>query len=268
MPEPAHPERPRTGRGAEHGHDGRTRVPLAQTSSPPASFETVPVGDDRVTLVLRGELDLEAGRQLRPGLTQVLGRAVRVVGLDLSRVVFCDCSGLNLLLALRQRALRHGKVLRVVSPSPAVDRIMDLTGTRHLFTPEGQEGGPAPAAAGDMDRDEESGQDLRTVVAQLRRAMQTRPTIDLARGILMSSFSLSPEAAWEVLVTASQNTNTKLHRLAGDLVGTAQGSTLPEGVHRQLVAAVSKTYSARAAPASNGATGDGAGPTVPARNPR
>ncbi|MGA4846847.1 anti-sigma factor antagonist [Streptomyces sp. G5(2025)] len=268
MPEPVHPERSLMGRGAEHGHDGRTPTSLPQTS-PPASFETVPDGDDRITLVLRGELDLEAGRMLRPGLSKALDRAARVVDLDLSRVVFCDCSGLNLLLGLRQRVLRQGKAIGIASRSPAVDRILDLTGTRHLFTPEGQKGGPAQATARDADQDEESGQDLRVVVAQLRRAMQTRPTIDLARGMLMSSFSLSPEAAWEVLVTASQNTNTKLHRLAGDLVGTAQGSTLPEGIHHQLVAAVSKTHSARAAPASNGGTtGDGAGPAVPAQNPR
>ena len=68
--------------------------------------------------------------------------------------------------------------------------------------------------------------------------MQTRPTIDLARGILMASFSLTPEAAWSVLVRTSQNTNTKLHHLAQDLVGTVRGTTLPEQVQQQLAAAV------------------------------
>ncbi len=266
MPEPAHPERPLTGEGAEHGQDGPTRVSLPPTPSP-ASFETVPDGDDRTTLALRGELDLEAGRQLRPGLNQALGRAARSVDLDLSGVGFCDCSGLNLLLGLRHRALHQGKAIRIAAGSPAVDRILDVTGTRYLFTPEGQEdGAAAPGAVRDPDKDEESGQDLRTVVAQLRRAMQTRPTIDLARGILMSSFSLSPEAAWEVLVTASQNTNTKLHRLAGELVSTAQGSSLPEGVHTQLMAAVNKTHAARAAPAANGGVTTETEPSIPSQS--
>ncbi|MFH8561766.1 ANTAR domain-containing protein [Streptomyces sp. NPDC017988] len=266
MPEPAHPERPLMGEGAEHDQGGSTRVPLPPTPSP-ASFETVPDGDDRITLALRGELDLEAGRRLRPGLNQALGRAARFVDLDVSGVGFCDCSGLNLLLGLRRRALHQGKAVRIVSGSPAVDRILDLTGTRYLFTPGGEEDGTATPGVvrdpDDPDKDEESGQDLRTVVAQLRRAMQTRPTIDLARGILMSSFSLSPEAAWEVLVTASQNTNTKLHRLAGELVSTAQGSSLPEGVHTQLMAAVNKTHAARAA---NGGVTTGTGPSIPSQS--
>ncbi len=60
--------------------------------------------------------------------------------------------------------------------------------------------------------------------------MQTRPAIDLARGILMATFSLSPEAAWSVLVAASQNTNTKLHRLAQDLVNSVHGPALPATV--------------------------------------
>jgi hypothetical protein len=74
--------------------------------------------------------------------------------------------------------------------------------------------------------------------------MQTRPAIDLARGILMASFSLSPEVAWTVLVTASQNTNTKLHVLAQDLVGTVQGTPLPEEVQQQLAAAVAQARAA------------------------
>ncbi|MER7399376.1 ANTAR domain-containing protein [Streptomyces sp. NPDC000151] len=94
----------------------------------------------------------------------------------------------------------------------------------------------------DVNPPEDTDQDLRALVAQLRRAMQTRPTIDLARGILMASFGLSPEAAWDVLVAASQNTNTKLHRLAGELVGTAQGSTLSEAVHHELRVAVAKAH--------------------------
>ncbi|MEU5583236.1 ANTAR domain-containing protein [Streptomyces huasconensis] len=264
MPEPAQSERSLMGQGAGRGRGGGKRMPPPMSS--PSSFETVADRDDRITLTLRGDLDLEAGRTLRPGLNQALDSPARAVELDLSGVGFCDCSGLNLLLGLRQRALLLGKAVHIAAGSPAVDRILDLTGTRYLFTPEGQKDGPAPAAAGDPDRDEESGQDLRTVVAQLRRAMQTRPTIDLARGILMSSFSLSPEAAWEVLVTASQNTNTKLHRLAGDLVGTVQGSTLPEGVHRQLVDAISKTHSAHSARAAP--VPDGAGPSVPSQNTR
>jgi AmiR/NasT family two-component response regulator len=90
--------------------------------------------------------------------------------------------------------------------------------------------------------------ELRREVADLRRAMRTRPAIDLARGILMATFNLSPEAAWTVLVTASQNTNTKLHVLAQDLVGTVQGVPLPEEVQQQVAAAVTRARRVMDAP--------------------
>lgn len=66
--------------------------------------------------------------------------------------------------------------------------------------------------------------------------MQTRPAIDQARGILMATFALSPEDAWDVLVRVSQNTNTKLHVLAGELVGTAEDGGLPDGMRQQVTA--------------------------------
>lgn len=90
--------------------------------------------------------------------------------------------------------------------------------------------------------------------------MQTRPTIDLARGILMASFGLSPEAAWSVLVRTSQNTNTKLHDLAQDLVSTVHGTELPEQVQQQLAAAVASAsvLSQSAACPVSGTVEDGA----------
>ncbi|MGC9539667.1 ANTAR domain-containing protein [Streptomyces sp. UG1] len=95
-----------------------------------------------------------------------------------------------------------------------------------------------------MEREE----DLRTEVAQLRRAMHTRPTIDLARGILMASFGLEAEDAWAVLVAVSQNTNTKLHSLAGTLVATVKGDPLPVEVREQLSSAVARVNSTARAP--------------------
>ncbi|WP_240659634.1 ANTAR domain-containing protein [Streptomyces sp. WAC 01529] len=228
----------------------------------PTTVDVVP-GSYRMSVLVRGQLDLHAGRRLRSGLRHTVSRPTRAIDLDLSGVRFCDCSGLNLLLSLRQWALEQGKAIVISASSPAVERILDLTGTRDLFSAEGLEeervadpvaretdpvtrdAGPVGCETGPRDGDAvprgESEQELRAEVAQLRRAMETRPTIDLARGILMSSFQLSPEAAWEVLVTTSQNTNTKLYRLAEDLVAAVQGGALPEAVREQMAAAVAKT---------------------------
>ncbi|KPI30619.1 ANTAR domain protein with unknown sensor [Actinobacteria bacterium OV320] len=85
--------------------------------------------------------------------------------------------------------------------------------------------------------------DLRIEVVQLRRAMQTRPVIDLARGILMASFGLGVEESWRVLVLASQNTNTKLYHLARDLVAAVLGEPPADAVQEQVAAAVAKVRS-------------------------
>ncbi len=81
-------------------------------------------------------------------------------------------------------------------------------------------------------------EELRVEVVQLKRAMVTRADIDLARGVLMASYGLSPEDAWSVLVDVSQHTNTKLHQLAEDLVVSVKGAPLPDHVQHQLSAAV------------------------------
>lgn len=231
MPEPAYSARSHTQGGAV-----RTAGDGAPAAIPPcmATMDVVPDGD-RLTVTLWGELDL-GSRRLLPELYDMLTLSGGGIDLRLDAVGFCDCSGLNALLDLRRRAVDQGKTVTVRSCGVAVERLLDLTGTRELFADSGRpESSPA---APDTDPPEKSGQDLRAEVAQLRRAMQTRPTIDLARGILMASFGLSPEAAWSVLVKTSQNTNIKLHNLAQDLVGSMHGSTLPEQVQQQLAAAV------------------------------
>ncbi|MEV8317761.1 ANTAR domain-containing protein [Streptomyces sp. NPDC059900] len=77
-------------------------------------------------------------------------------------------------------------------------------------------------------------------LVQLRRAMETRPVIDMARGVLMASFGLSADDAWSVLVTVSQNTNTKLHTVAEDLVSATTGGEIPRPFRRQLSATVAR----------------------------
>ncbi|MFD8226353.1 ANTAR domain-containing protein [Streptomyces massasporeus] len=233
MPEPAY-----SARSHPEEHAVPTAVDSAPAAIPPctATMDVVP-DDDRMTVTVWGELDL-GSRRLLPELYDMLTLSGTGLDLCLDAVGFCDCAGLNALLDLRTRAVDEGKTVTVRSCGVAVERLLDLTGTRELFANSGRPESAPPPAAPAADPPEDDGQDLRAEVTQLRRAMQTRPTIDLARGILMASFGLSPEAAWGVLVRTSQNTNTKLHHLAQDLVGTVGGRTLPEPVQQQLAAAV------------------------------
>ncbi|WP_030561865.1 anti-sigma factor antagonist [Streptomyces aureocirculatus] len=211
-------------------------------------------GGRRTVVTVRGDLDLDAAHRLRPELFSALSRSADGLELDLGDVNFCDCSGLNLLLSLRQEAIRRGKTVTIRSLSPVVERLLDLTGATFLYAPTDEADEQAPGTPEEPAKEpaKEPTEDLRTTVTQLRRAMQTRPTIDLARGILMSSFDLSPESAWDVLVTASQNTNTKLHSLAEELVNaTVQGDALPKGVRTRMVAVAAAAVETAAATAGS-----------------
>ncbi|MGR6968943.1 anti-sigma factor antagonist [Streptomyces cynarae] len=224
---------------------------------------------DRVAVVVCGELDIDTEQALQDALREAVRRSVRGVDVDLGGVDFCDCSGLNVLLSARRQALADAKTLTLGPTGPSVDRLLSLTGTRALFDTsstagtaarDGQDGritqrhGPprreerpedtdrdphiAPDLTPDRDLDPASERDLHIELVQLRRAMQTRPVIDLARGVLMASFALTAQDAWDVLVTVSQKTNTKLHNVAEDLVAAVNGDAPPGALREELAAAV------------------------------
>jgi len=76
---------------------------------------------------------------------------------------------------------------------------------------------------------------------QLRRAMETRPVIDQAHGVLMAAYRCTPPAAWNVLVAVSQHANVKLHKVAAALVESTQGEPLPEPLSSALRTALDGT---------------------------
>ncbi|MER6188614.1 ANTAR domain-containing protein [Streptomyces cyaneofuscatus] len=69
---------------------------------------------------------------------------------------------------------------------------------------------------------------LRREVKELRRALQTRPMIDVALGMVMATEGCSLDQAWQVLVNSSQRTNTKLRTLAQRLTESSANSLSPE----------------------------------------
>jgi AmiR/NasT family two-component response regulator len=59
---------------------------------------------------------------------------------------------------------------------------------------------------------------LRAEVAGLKRAMESRATIEQAKGILMAVEHCSPGAAFDILTRASQRQNRKLALVAAEIV--------------------------------------------------
>ncbi|WP_327406752.1 ANTAR domain-containing protein [Streptomyces sp. NBC_01288] len=212
---------------------------------------TRPAGT-RTVVVVSGEIDVDTEQAVRRALRLALARSSGGLDLDLAGVGFCDCAGLNVLLSVRTTALADGKTLGVRAASAAVARLFALTDTSALFShttgPKDADGvvdprrGHSPTTHDLMEENGVSDEvdELRVEVGQLKRAMQTRPVIDLARGVLMASFALSPEDAWSVLVDVSQRTNTKLHQLAEELVDSVNGAPLPEDVQQRISTAVTE----------------------------
>ncbi|GCD42061.1 ANTAR domain-containing response regulator [Streptomyces paromomycinus] len=125
--------------------------------------------------------------------------------------------------------------------SLAALRLATVPSARRAKTAEASDG-PDEAA---RSRDETVVDQLRAENAQLRQALDSRPVIDQARGILMATESCTAEQAWDILRQTSQHTNTKVYEVAGEVVASATGTAAPEPVRTQLQAAVERHRAAR-----------------------
>ena len=68
----------------------------------------------------------------------------------------------------------------------------------------------------------------------LRRRLGTQPTIEQAKGVLVATYGIDADTAFDVLVRWSQHTNTKLRLLAAGLVAAASDPSAEPGagLHR------------------------------------
>ena len=80
------------------------------------------------TLRLTGELDLASAPAFERELTAAEEKAPDPLTIDLRGLAFIDSSGLRLLLLAAERARAEERRLVVVKASPAVDRVLEITG--------------------------------------------------------------------------------------------------------------------------------------------
>jgi anti-anti-sigma factor len=139
--------RMQTSRASSHG---RHRAGSAQAIevAGPQPFAVEAQRRDGVAIVQpRGELDLVTVEMLRAALDDIEGTE-RLV-LDLRGLSFMDSTGLQLLVALHQRAQRDGLHLTLVAPTAPVDRAVELCGldTQLPFVAEA-DAAPGESASG------------------------------------------------------------------------------------------------------------------------
>ena len=91
--------------------------------------------DDHTIVTIVGEIDLYTAPRLHSELASVLadGMPARVV-IDMSRVEFCDSTGMNVMLSCLRRARERGGELEIAAPKPAVRKILQVTGLDSVFT--------------------------------------------------------------------------------------------------------------------------------------
>jgi len=84
-------------------------------------------------IALGGELDLNGVDAVTKEFDALGDQGVDTVLVDASRLTFLDSSGLRALLAGRERLQAKRVRLRVVNASPAIARLLDMTGTRSML---------------------------------------------------------------------------------------------------------------------------------------
>lgn len=84
-----------------------------------------------VVLAVTGELDHDTAAPLRDALAETSGPTRIVV--DCSGLLFCDSTGLNVLLRARLRLTEGGGRLDLAGLRPPVERMFEITGARTVF---------------------------------------------------------------------------------------------------------------------------------------
>jgi len=93
---------------------------------------------ERVTMTVRGEIDVATAPRLRHAMTDRLAHGPATsLALDLSGVFFIDCAGVQALLVARRTARLLGGDLILTRTSPQVARLLDLLGLRSQFASTG-----------------------------------------------------------------------------------------------------------------------------------
>ena len=96
---------------------------------------------------LAGELDVETSPEVRECLDRLVEQRHVTILVDLSRLTFCDSTGISALVLGYHRCQHAGGYLRIKGETGSVARVLDLTGLRRVL---GSEVPAHATAAGQM----------------------------------------------------------------------------------------------------------------------
>ena len=83
-------------------------------------------------VTLPPEIDVTNADTLREELLAVLNQSAVLLVADMSKTNFCDSSGVSVLVRVFRRAATSGSAMRLVVSTPAVQRVLSITGVDRL----------------------------------------------------------------------------------------------------------------------------------------
>jgi anti-anti-sigma factor len=99
-------------------------------------YVTVEPAHQQVVVRPCGEIDIATAEYLRLALDAALQQErVSRLEVDMSGVSFMDCSGLRVLVAIKERLHQQGGMLVLTNAVPRVDRLLSIVGLDHQLDP-------------------------------------------------------------------------------------------------------------------------------------
>jgi transcriptional regulator with GAF, ATPase, and Fis domain len=176
-------------------------------------------GDHAETAAFTGKIALELDeRQYDKGYGPCLDAAASGETINL---VMADPDGPypDFARAALQQGVTHLLSVGLAVTTPTVGALNIYSSTGHPFGADARRiAGVFATVAGLVLVKAGLGQDLRDLAGHLEAAVRSRAVIDQAKGVIMAQNRCSADAAFQILVRASQNQGVKLARLAAQLV--------------------------------------------------
>jgi anti-anti-sigma factor len=119
--------------GTPHGDGRGTQLPRDPGGERPLDLEVRDHGDGRAEVAVSGEIDFATHRSLLGALAEEIERGRPRIVLDMSRVSFCDSTGLGVLVQVRQRVVEVDGWLRLAGPTEPVRRALEITNLDRLI---------------------------------------------------------------------------------------------------------------------------------------
>ena len=83
-------------------------------------------------VTLPAEIDVTNADMVREELLSVLNQGATLLIADLSKTSFCDSAGVSALVRVFRRAATSESAMRMVASTPAVQRVLSITGVDRL----------------------------------------------------------------------------------------------------------------------------------------